>query len=70
MFTYDPEGLLRVHATEHVALEHAGYQRLSGTHPIHLSAVGSVRRAKRRMYIHYTLRHQALRHGIAARRYA
>ena len=70
MFTYDPEGLLRVHTAEHVPLEHAAHERPSGTHPLHLGLVDSARRAKRRTYIHYTLRHQALRHGVVARRYA
>ena len=68
MFTYDPEGLLRVHTAEHVALERTAYERPGGTHPLHLGLVDSARRAKRRMYIHYTLRHQALRHGVVAPR--
>ena len=70
MSVYDPEGLLAAHAVEHVVLEHAAHDRPSGTHPLHLGVVASARRAKRRIYIHYTLRHQSLRHGVVARRYA
>jgi len=70
MSVYDPEGLLRVHTADHVSLEHVAHDRPSGTHPLHLGLVESARRAKRRMYIHHTLRHQALRHGVVARRYA
>jgi len=68
MTVYDPEGLLHIHAHEHRLLERAAHAR--HTHPLHLGALESLRRAKRRMYIHYTLRHQAIRHGIAARSYA
>jgi hypothetical protein len=68
MTVYDPEGLLHVHAQEHRLLERAAYAH--PTHPLHLGVLESVRRAKRRSYIHYTLRRQAVRHGVAMRRYA
>lgn len=70
MTVYDPEGLLSVHAVTHTEFARAAYARHAVTHPLHLGVVESARRAKRRMYIHYRLRHQAIRHGVALRAYA
>ena len=65
MAFYNPEGLLSAHAVEHNMLVH-GTEHL----PPHLSALAALRRAKRRIYIHYTLKHQSVRHGIAVRQFA
>ena len=65
MAFFNPEGLLETHHVEHGLL-------VTGTdhHLLHLGALESLRRTKRRVYIHYTLKHQSMRHGVAVRRFA
>ena len=70
MTVYDTDGLLKVHTVTSTHLVRAAQVHLHGSHPVHMGRLEAVKRAKRRMYIHYVLRHQAVRHGVLVRRYA
>ena len=70
MTVYDTDGLLKVHNVTSTHLVSAAQVRLHGNHPVHLRRLEAVKRTKRRIYIHYVLRHQATRHGMLVRSYA